>query len=106
MRFPSSSLVRLAFVAFALLSGLAALPSAANAVPAFQRQTGLPCESCHVGGFGPQLTPEGQEFKLSGYGAASNYSKGQPAFDARLSAMIVGDLSHTQKDQPSNAAPD
>ena len=32
----------------------------AAAVPAFAAQTGMACQSCHVGGFGPQLTPFGR----------------------------------------------
>jgi hypothetical protein len=39
----------------------------ANAVPAFAVQTRQPCSSCHIGGFGPQLTPFGRQFKLEGY---------------------------------------
>ena len=51
------------------LIGAASLTSTrpARAVPAFAQQTGHPCKSCHVGGFGPELTPHGREFKLSGY---------------------------------------
>ena len=30
-------------------------------------QTGRHCQACHVGGYGPQLTPFGREFKISGY---------------------------------------
>jgi hypothetical protein len=39
----------------------------ARAVPAFAVQTGQQCQTCHVGGFGPQLTPFGRTFKLNGY---------------------------------------
>ena len=39
----------------------------ARAVPAFAVQTGQPCQACHVGGFGPQLTSFGRAFKLGGY---------------------------------------
>ena len=48
----------------------------AHAVPAFAQQTGLPCKSCHVGGFGPELTPHGREFKLSGYTMRETEDKG------------------------------
>ena len=46
-------------------------PHAARAVPAFAQQTGQPCKSCHVGGFGPELTKVGREFKLGGYVAGA-----------------------------------
>ena len=71
--------------------GLAAAP--AHAVPAFAVQTGQPCQACHVGGFGPQLTPFGREFKLRGYTQRSN------TFNAPISAMAVASYVKTQKDQ-------
>lgn len=39
----------------------------ADALPSFAGQTGLPCSACHVGGFGPQLTPFGINFRATGY---------------------------------------
>jgi hypothetical protein len=39
----------------------------ARAVPSFALQTGQPCSSCHIGAFGPQLTPFGRAFKIGGY---------------------------------------
>jgi hypothetical protein len=70
-----------------------ALPAAA--VPAFSEQTGLACQNCHVGGFGPQLTPYGRTFKLHGYTQRSGSS-----FTLPLSAMAVASYLNTQKDQP------
>lgn len=76
-----------------------ALPSdRAEAVPAFAEQTGLPCQACHVGGFGPQLTPMGRDFKLNGY---TMRSKG---FNAPISAMLLASYTHTRADQ--NPPPD
>src|ERR1700747_1288487 len=42
-------------------------PRPALAVPAFAQQTGQPCKASHRGGFGPELTVFGREFKLGGY---------------------------------------
>jgi len=39
----------------------------AEALPSFAAQTGQPCTACHIGGFGPQLTPLGTAFKIGGY---------------------------------------
>lgn len=64
----------------------------AAAVPAFAEQTGRNCAACHVGGFGPQLTQFGREFKLGGY--TLRMQKSIP-----LSAMIVADYVHTKKAQ-------
>lgn len=50
-----------------LLLGLGLTSRSAEALPAFAQQTGQPCTACHIGGFGPQLTPEGRAFKIGGY---------------------------------------
>lgn len=71
--------------------GLSASP--AQAVPAFAEQTGLPCQACHVGGFGPQLTPYGRQFKLEGYTQRSK------RFNLPFSAMGVASFTHTRTDQ-------
>lgn len=60
-----------------LLLGLTA--QSAHALPSFARQTGQECVACHVGGFGPQLTPYGIRFKLGGY-SDSDGKDGYPAF--------------------------
>lgn len=80
----------------ASLVGLAAVllwAAPAQAVPAFARQTGQDCIACHVGGFGPQLTPFGRAFKLDGY-TLSDGKKHLP-----LSAMLVASYTHTATDQ-------
>jgi hypothetical protein len=77
-----------ALIAIAALSS----PRAARAVPAFAQQTGQPCKSCHVGGFGPELTPFGREFKLGGYTLRAHSS-------VPLAAMAVASFTHTRKDQ-------
>lgn len=71
----------------------------AKAVPSFTDQTAQPCQSCHVGGFGPQLTPFGREFKLRGYTMRTK------SFSAPLSAMAVASWVHTKRDQPERPAP-
>jgi hypothetical protein len=65
----------------------------AHAVPAFAVQTGRPCAACHVGGFGPQLTPFGRDFKLHGYTARA------VNFNVPLSAMVVASYLDTAQDQ-------
>ena len=55
-----------------LVAGLMVLftslaPMDAQALPAFARQTGQNCVSCHAGGQFPELTPYGRLFKLTGY---------------------------------------
>ena len=76
-----------------LLFGTAlAFQRPAQAVPAFAQQTGRNCAACHVGGFGPQLTQFGREFKLGGYTLRLHPS-------VPVSAMAVASYVHTQKAQ-------
>ena len=58
----------------------------ALAVPSFAAQTGQPCTACHIGGFGPQLTPLGRAFKIGGY--TQTGGEGWPAY-VPLSAMVL-----------------
>jgi hypothetical protein len=82
-----------AWLTGAALIGAAAVTSRpAGAVPAFAEQTSQPCKACHVGGFGPELTPFGREFKLGGYTLRAKSS-------IPLSAMAVTSWTHTNKDQ-------
>jgi len=74
--------------------------SRAFALPSFAQQTGQPCSTCHVGGFGPQLTPFGRQFKMGGYTLAAPDTSSVP-----LAAMLVASETHTSKDQPDNAGP-
>jgi hypothetical protein len=74
--------------------------SEAYAVPAFAVQTGQPCSACHAGGFGPQLTPLGRQFKLEGY-----TMRGSPDFTLPVSGMAVASYVHTSADQAAPPAP-
>ena len=69
-----------------LLSALL-LPGTAFAVPAFARQTGQSCVSCHAGGQYPELTPYGRLFKLTGYTIGTR--------DVPLSVMGVVNFNRT-----------
>jgi hypothetical protein len=77
----------------------AAAPRPASALPAFAAQTGQPCQMCHVGGFGPQLTPYGRNFKLNGYTQRAG------RVNAPIAAMVVASYLNTQKNQPAPPAP-
>src|SRR5437867_8116338 len=90
---------RLAAWPILILVFLALSWARAGAVPAFAAQTGQPCQTCHVGGFGPQLTPFGRNFKLNGY---TLRSKG---FNVPLSAMAIASYVRTNKDQSEPPAP-
>lgn len=82
--------LRSSWVALLLIFG-AWLSSPAMALPAYARQTGDPCSACHVGNFGPQLTPHGRAFKIGGYADGSRIIP--------FSGMSVTSFTHTSKDQ-------
>lgn len=82
-----------------LLLAIMAVSSPVKAVPSFARQTHQPCAACHVGGFGPQLTPFGRQFKLLGYTLQAGDDTKVP-----LSMMLVESFTKTQKAQTSPPA--
>jgi hypothetical protein len=78
-------------------------------VPAYSRQTGLACSSCHYQF--PQLTPFGRLFKLNGYTLTGLQTIGQPGDSAGkeslklapipgIAAMVVTSLTQTSKSVP------
>lgn len=70
---------------------LAGDPPPALALPSYARQTGLQCMACHM--TYPELTPTGRRFKLTGY------ADGGPLKYPPLSAQVIGQFTHTNKDQ-------
>jgi hypothetical protein len=84
------------------MAALLAAAASAHAVPSFSRQTGMDCVSCHIGGFGPQLTPAGIKFKLGGYTDSDGKAGKIP-----LSAMLIasykkdGEIKKTSLDEAS-----
>ena len=77
-------------------------PHPARAVPAFAGQTGQPCTACHVGAFGPELTPFGRAFKIGGYtlqGGTGTLAK------IPLAAFVQTSFTTTSKTQGAPAAP-
>lgn len=77
-----------------------AFASPAAAVPSFAEQTGQTCSACHVGSFGPQLTPFGRMFKLEGYTLRAGETFTNP-----VSAMAIVSFLNTAADQPGPPAP-
>ncbi|MGB8633709.1 MAG: cytochrome C [Rhodanobacteraceae bacterium] len=79
---------------YLICTALAIFAGRSQAVPSFARQTQLPCSSCHVGAFGPQLTPFGRQFKLMGYTIKSGDGASAP-----VSMMLIESFTHTSKAQ-------
>jgi hypothetical protein len=72
----------------------------ALAVPSFAIQTGQPCATCHIGAFGPQLTPAGRDFKLHGYIGSDGKDHGLP-----LAWVTQTSFTHTAVPHTGGAAP-
>jgi hypothetical protein len=86
------------------LGGLALMacvlaPSRAIALPSFAAQTDQPCAACHIGAYGPQLTPNGRAFKIGGY-----TQSGGEGWAARvpLSIMALGSFTNTGASVPND----
>ncbi|HET7592132.1 MAG TPA: cytochrome C [Rhodanobacteraceae bacterium] len=77
-----------------VLLALSIVVPAARAVPAFARQMHQPCTACHIGGFGPQLTPFGRQFKRLAYALHVGTDTKVP-----LSMMLVETFTKTLKAQ-------
>ena len=77
-----------------IIASLMLTSLSAQAVPSYARQTGEACADCHVGSFGPQLTPHGMKFKIGGYTDAKDDS-----FNIPLSGMVVESFTQTSEDQ-------
>jgi len=97
-KFSTNKVVKLGLACTSLAAMM--LSVSAQALPSFARQTGQECSACHVGAFGPQLTPYGQKFKIGGYTEKTGEDSTVP-----LSAMLVGIYDQTSKDLPEDAAP-
>jgi hypothetical protein len=82
----------------AAAAAMLAVPRPAAALPSFAAQTGQPCTACHVGAYGPQLTPFGRAFKIGGYtqGGGEGLAAKIP-----VSGMVLASFSHTAADQPA-----
>jgi len=91
------------------ISLVQALAAIHKNVPAYSRQTGLACSSCHYQF--PQLTPFGRLFKLNGYTLTGLTNIGQPGDSAGkeslklspipgIAAMVFSSLTQTSKSLP------
>lgn len=86
---------------------LGLVSTAAQAVPSFARQTGVPCSACHT--VFPELTAFGRAFKLNGYTLTgmkqieATSSTGSVKINAipPLSAMLQTGFTHLNKAVPN-----
>ena len=84
------------------LAGILLSYRPAEAIPAFAQQTGQPCTACHIGAYGPQLTPLGRAFKIGGY--TQTGGDGWQTW-VPLSLMLQGSFTNTGSGFPSDQVP-
>lgn len=82
------------------LAGALLVATPSHAVPSFARQTGQECAACHIGAYGPQLTPYGVKFKIGGYTDSDGKEGKVP-----LSGMAVASFTNTRKKQDEEPGP-
>jgi hypothetical protein len=99
----TNPIARFGALAVLALLMLAATVQPSRAVPSFAAQTGQPCSACHIGAFGPQLTPFGRAFKIGGYTQTGGDG---PLSKIPLAGFVLNSFNHTNASQPSPAAPD
>ena len=104
-----------ALAAATFACGILADPEPADAVPAFARQTGYSCSTCHTAQ--PELTPFGRQFKLNGYTGGGtrcgdlrkifgNTDPASPGWSgANVAGWILPSFNHFAKDLPSEPGP-
>jgi len=85
-----------------MVAGMYLAPGKADAIPSFERQTGLSCTSCHTAY--PELTPFGRHFKIMGY----VMSKSEKLYEwpPPLAGVAKVSFSHTEKSQPPGSVKD
>ncbi len=79
-------------LAVIIAAQLLSVPLLARAVPAFARQTGMQCATCHAGGQFPELTSFGRMFKMTGYAIGTR----------TLPLSVMGVASYTKSATPTD----
>jgi hypothetical protein len=96
-------------VAFLLAALALGVPSESRAIPAFARQTGNPCSTCHFQHY-PSLTEFGRDFKAGGYtdmGKQEKIEKADFSLPSVLNASVFFKTRYqkTNGDDTSSAVP-
>ncbi|HXH64350.1 MAG TPA: hypothetical protein VNH42_02445, partial [Mariprofundaceae bacterium] len=100
--------ILLSAAAFAMVgvSAIAVAPNTAQAIPAFARQTGAACYSCHFQSF-PALTDFGRSFKRDAFtdvGEEALVEDDNLSIPAVLNATLVLHANYTNMDDNANPA--
>ena len=91
--------MRVAALASSAIVSVLLWSPASYAIPVFAAQTGQPCTACHIGGYGPQLTPSGRAFKIGGY---TQMGGDGVLSQIPLSAMLLSSFSNNNTSIPGD----
>ena len=90
----TSTVLKRAAIAGAIIVSLLALVNPVGAVPSFARQTGQECPACHVSW--PELTPYGRYFKLTGYTIGKTFVSSEGFNYIPVAAMLQASVSNVR----------
>ncbi len=104
----SNMLQRISLTGLILLSGVLTIPKEASAVPAFARQTSMPCTACHFQHF-PALNTFGRAFRAGGYtmtGGQGLIEGDDLSMPATLNASVIAKLRYVKTNGNSDQGTD
>ncbi len=95
---------KLCAICIALATIILILPKEASAVPAFARQTGMPCAACHFQNF-PTLNAFGRSFRAGGYtlvGAQGKIEGEDMSMPSTLNMSVIAKLRYVKTNGNTN----
>ncbi len=104
----SNRLQRISLTGLILLSGVFTIQKEASAVPAFARQTSMPCTACHFQHF-PALNTFGRAFRAGGYtmtGGQGLIEGDDLSMPATLNASVIAKLRYVKTNGNSDQGTD
>ena len=99
---------RFATLVLLLYGSIFVLPDTASAVPAFARQTKMPCTACHFQNF-PTLNAFGRSFRSGGYtltGGTGLIEGDDISLPLTLNASVIAKLRYVKTNGNTNEATD
>ncbi|RDH87312.1 MAG: hypothetical protein DIZ77_00640 [endosymbiont of Seepiophila jonesi] len=104
----SKMLQRISLTGLILLGGVFTIQKEASAVPAFARQTSMPCTACHFQHF-PALNTFGRAFRAGGYtmtGGQGLIEGDDLSMPATLNASVIAKLRYVKTNGNSDQGTD
>ncbi len=107
-KYTNNGIVRFLTLGTLSITALMALPNVASAVPAFARQTNMPCTACHFQNF-PTLNAFGRTFRAGGYtmtGGQGLIEGDDISLPVVLNASVIAKLRYKKTNGNTDAGSD